>query len=146
MAVRIKLAETDEEITSCYPVMAELRPHLREGEFVPRVRRQQSDGYKLALLESEGRVCAVAGFRIYECLSSGKFMYVDDLVTSGAERSRGHGGALFDWLVSYARQSGCLEFHLDSGVQRYGAHRFYLRNRMDILAHHFGMRLGAEPG
>jgi hypothetical protein len=26
-------------------------------------------------------------------------------------------------------------------VQRFGAHRFYLANRMDIIAHHFGMRL-----
>jgi GNAT superfamily N-acetyltransferase len=142
MGTRVKLAETDGEIASCFPVMAELRPHVKEEEFLGRVRRQQSDGgYELALLENEGAVRAVAGFRIYECLAFGKFMYVDDLVTGGGERSRGHGRAIFDWLAGYAKKRGCEELHLDSRVHRHGAHRFYLRNRMDITAHHFGLKL-----
>jgi hypothetical protein len=30
---------------------------------------------------------------------------------------------------------------LDSGVQRFGAHRFYLRRRMNITSHHFAIDL-----
>ncbi len=30
---------------------------------------------------------------------------------------------------------------LDSGVQRFAAHRLYLRQRMDITSHHFTMNL-----
>jgi GNAT superfamily N-acetyltransferase len=123
--------------------MAELRPHLLAGEFVARVRRQQRDGgYQLGFLEDEDKIAqAAAGFRILENLPWGRFLYVDDLVTTGSSRSRGHGQALFDWLLARAREQNCAELHLDSGVQRFDAHRFYLRNRMAISAHHFELKL-----
>lgn len=137
----LSLARTDQEIQSCFDVMAALRPHLKRAEFVSRIRRQhQGSGYELAYLAA-GTVKAVAGFRISECLAWGKFLYVDDLVAGSSDRSQGYGGILFDWLVDYARAAGCDEFHLDSGVQRFDAHRFYLRKRMAIEAHHFGLKL-----
>jgi GNAT superfamily N-acetyltransferase len=137
----IRLAVEDAEIRDCYPVMAELRPHLAEEEFVARVRRQAAaHGYELAYLD-DGGVKAVAGFRVGEFLAWGKILYVDDLVSTSGERSKGYGGALFDWLVELARERGCGQFHLDSGVQRFDAHRFYLAKRMNIEAHHFGLKL-----
>ena len=42
--------------------------------------------------------------------------------------------APMNWLVEYARGEGCDQFHLDSGVQRFAAHRFYLNRRMAIEA------------
>ena len=138
----ICLAESEEQILRCFPVMSELRPHLVEREFVERVRRQQREsGYRLAFVEESGAVRAVAGIRIAEFLAWGRILYVDDLVTTSAERSRGHGQALFDWLVARAKANGCAQLHLDSGVQRFDAHRFYLRHRMSISSHHFSLTL-----
>jgi GNAT superfamily N-acetyltransferase len=146
MTRRAKVAKTVEEIAGCFPVMAELRPHLGEEEFIRRVNRQRTAGYELVFLEDEREVKAVAGFRIFESLAWGKYLNVDDLVTRGGDRSKGHGQILFDWLVAYARDAGCEELHLDSGVQRFGAHRFYLHKRMEIIAHHFSLKLGAVAG
>jgi GNAT superfamily N-acetyltransferase len=141
---KIRLAQEDYEILSCYAVMAELRPHVRPEEFLARVKRQsESGGYKLAFL-TDGEVKAVAGFRITEGLAWGKFLYLDDLVTKGVDRSRGYGGEMFDWLVEYARAEGCEEFHLNSRVQRFDAHRFYLNKRMFIECHHFALKLRAD--
>ena len=66
----IKIAETDEEIRKCFPVMSELRPHFTdENEFVEQVRRQvENDKFQLVFLEDEG-VRAVAGIRIGEWLA-----------------------------------------------------------------------------
>jgi len=136
------LAETDDQILRCFPVMAELRPHLAERDFVARVRRQQKEsGYRLLFREEAGDVRAVAGFRMAEFLSWGRILYVDDLVTAATARSRGHGEQLLTWLAAHARAAGCAELHLDSGVQRFAAHRFYLRQRMDITCHHFALKL-----
>lgn len=141
MSVEIRLAQTDDEVQRCYPVMAELRPHVAPAEFGPRVKRQaEIAGYKLAYL-ADGEVKAVAGFRLSECLAWGKFLYVDDLVAKSDERSKGYGGALLDWLIAYARAEQCEQFHLDSGVQRFAAHRFYLTKRMIIDCHHFALKL-----
>ena len=96
---RIVLAKEDQEIQSCYPVMAELRPHVQLSEFLARVKRQaEIAGYKIAYLV-DGEIKAVAGFRISECLAWGKFLWVDDLVTKRGERSKGYGGTVVDWLV-----------------------------------------------
>jgi N-acetylglutamate synthase-like GNAT family acetyltransferase len=137
----IALATTPDKILRCFAVMAELRPHLKESDFVARVQRQQRAGYHLAYLSEKGKVLAVAGYRYSESLSWGKFMYVDDLVTTEKSRSSGQGQKLFKWLVNEAKAHDCDQFHLDSGVQRFGAHRFYLASRMDIIAHHFAMKL-----
>lgn len=138
----IRVASEDFEIKKCFPVMQELRPHLVEAEFVDCIRRQsQHSGYQLAYLEDEGDPRAVAGFRLSESLSAGKYLYVDDLVTASAHRSQGYGEALFQWLVDYARAHQCEQFQLDSGVQRFRAHRFYMRHGMAIAAHHFSMPL-----
>ena len=58
------------------------------GEFAGRVEAQQAQGYRLAFLEDEGAVVAVAGFRVMDMLATGRTLYVDDLVTDEAWRSR----------------------------------------------------------
>src|SRR6266480_1715445 len=140
--INIALAKTAQEIRRCHPVMRELRPLFQEQEqFVERVLRQQKEGYQLAFLESDGEVCAVAGYRVLESLFSGKFLYVDDLVTREGDRSRGCGGQLLDWLIEQARTQGCENLELDSGVQRFDAHRFYFSKRMSISSYHFRIKV-----
>ena len=139
--MKIALAESDTDIARCFPVMAQLRPHLVETDFVARVRRMQRDGFHLAFLEADGTVRAVAGYRFQDKLFSGRNLYVDDLVTDATARSRGHGHALLAWLIAQARVRGCDNFELDSGVQRHDAHRFYLRERMKIASYHFVLPL-----
>jgi GNAT superfamily N-acetyltransferase len=135
----IKIAESDAEIESCYNVMAELRPHLVEREFVERVKRQaEQHGFQVAFL-TDGEVKAVAGIRIAEWLASGKYLEIEDLVTKSGERSSGYGGELFDWIVELARREECCQLRLVSSVTRFGAHRFYLRKGMNIEAHYFSM-------
>ena len=138
---QIALAESEVEIDRCFPIMLELRPHLVRSEFVQQVQRQNQTGYQLAFLEAGATMRAVAGFRLSECLASGKFLYVDDLVTRSSDRSHGYGETLFQWLVDYAKAHHCQQLKLDSGVQRFAAHRFYLRQRMEITSHHFALKL-----
>jgi len=137
----VNIAADEEEIRRCYPVLSQLRTHFDESALVKQVVRQQTQGYLLAYLESEGEIRSVAGYRFCENLYNGKFMFVDDLVTNLEDRSKGFGQILFDWLVAEARKNRCDLLALDSGVQRFGAHRFYLRKGMDIVSHHFVMRL-----
>ncbi len=138
----IKKAQTEHDLRRCFPIMVQLRPHLTEDEFVERALRQSERyGYTVAYVEDEGQVYAVAGYRISECLANGRLLYVDDLVTDEVHRSKKFGEHLFDWLVAKAREEGCAEFGLESGVHRHGAHRFYFRKRMHISSFHFSLSL-----
>ncbi|MCF6324570.1 MAG: GNAT family N-acetyltransferase [Gammaproteobacteria bacterium] len=144
--MKIIVAKTEQAIAACFPVMFELRPHLIQETFVERVRQQQSQGYRLAYLDAtegevSGQPVALAGFRISNNLAWGKFLYVDDLVTSAKQRSHGYGKALLSWLHEYAIKEDCSQLHLDSGMQRKEAHRFYEREQIIVTGFHFARNL-----
>lgn len=139
--VKIQTADSVDDIVRCFDVMHELRPHMTLEPFVAQVERQRGQGYRLVFLEVDGEVKCVAGFREFEMLAWGRFIYVDDLSTKATGRCSGYGSAIIDWLIAEGRRLGCAQLHLDSGVQRFAAHRFYLRKRFDISCHHFSMKL-----
>ena len=141
MNSRITVARSEREITACYTVMAELRPHIRPDEFPSMVKRlTEIAGFQLAYLR-DGEIKAVAGFRISEWLAGGKYLEIEDLVAKSGERSKGYGGELFDWLVKHAVAADCSQVRLVSAVSRLDAHRFYLRKGMNLEAHYFSMNL-----
>lgn len=137
----VREAFSDAEVAATYPVMHQLRPHLDEGEFVRRVRHMREEGYRLAAVVEKDEVLCVAGFRVVEFLAHGRFLYVDDLVTDEGARSSGSGKRMLDWLADEARNAGCEKLQLDSGAQRYAAHRFYFREGMHISSYHFSKTL-----
>ena len=138
---------TKAQIRACFPAMVQLRPHLTQDRFVEQVERMRRGGYQMLAVAEEDVIRALAGYRIGEMLAYGRFLYVDDLITDESGRSRGFGALLFDRLKSIAHNEKCVALHLDSGVQRTGAHRFYFREGMHILSYHFSMQLpAAVPG
>ncbi len=139
----IKTAQSDADIARCFAVMRQLRPHLAdEADFIARVRRQMAqERWRLIYAEEDGAVAAVAGFRILECLHSGRTLYVDDLVTDQDRRGRGHGERLMAYMEQVARDEGCETLALDSGTQRSGAHKFYFRQGLPITSFHFARKI-----
>jgi GNAT superfamily N-acetyltransferase len=145
---RIRPAITDEEVQRCWPVLRQLRPGLTADALLAAVRRMELHGFHLvAALDPQDVVRAVAGYRITEMLRTGLMLEIDDLVTDASARSHGYGRSLFEWLLDEARAAGCSVVELDSGVQRHAAHRFYFRQRMQILGYHFSLACGstADP-
>lgn len=135
----IRLLESQDELRASFRVMSQLRTHLTEDEYMARLSRQREEEHYqvVGLWDKSGEFRAVGGFRLATALAHGKFIYVDDLVSDEAARSEGHGTKLLDWISRYGKEHGCTSLHLDSGVQRHDAHRFYLRERMDIVFYHF---------
>lgn len=137
-----KNAETDAEINACFDVMSELRPHLKRDTFLATIRSMQADGYLLAFISENDKPVAAAGYRILSNLHYGKYLYVDDLVTTADTRSTGQGKAMLTWLTDHALAEDCDVIHLDSGTQRAEAHKFYFREGFNIASYHFARLLG----
>jgi GNAT superfamily N-acetyltransferase len=137
----IQPALSEPDILRCFPVLQQLRPQLQLQNFLAAIRRQQTDGYILLMLVTDEQVAAVAGCRFCENLARGPFLYVDDFVTDAGHRHRGHGRTLLDWITKWAEQLGCSELHLDSGVQRTGAHEFYEKQKMTFSSRHYSLKL-----
>ena len=142
MSAVVRQLTTDEDILAARGVMRQLRPQIPEADYLSTVRRMmQTDGYLQAAVFDGDAVVAVAGYRFMEMLYAGKTLYVDDLNTDDTRRSRGYGKALMDWLKREARERGCVQLQLDSGVQREQTHRFYFREGLTINCYHFRVDL-----
>lgn len=136
--MEFQFISTEEHLRWIYPIMQNLRPQYSEDEFVTYSRDLVlPSGAKMVAAVDACNVAAAATFRIAHSLAWGKYLYIDDLVVNEVQRSRGHGSALLNYLAEHGRAQGCGEMHLDSGTQRHDAHRFYLRERMDIVFFHF---------
>jgi ribosomal protein S18 acetylase RimI-like enzyme len=138
----IQTAETGEDILKCWKALKELRPHLVEANFVSMVSDMITEGYQLAFIEGgEGYALSVAGFRYLQFTFNGKHFYIDDLSTLPEARGKGYGSKLIDHVCELARQKGYQYVTLDSGHQRFAAHRLYLNKGFTISSHHFSKKL-----
>lgn len=137
--MEVKLLTTDAELTLVSHILLQLRPDYSQASLIETIKQQQTLGYQIAYVIEDNEILCVAGFIIGRKLGWKKHLYVDDLVTDSAHRSKGAGKKLLDWLRDHARKLGCQQFHLDSGVTRFDAHRFYLREGFKISSHHFAI-------
>lgn len=117
-------------------VHRQLRPQL-PADYCARLREIFAAGARMALTVEDETVISVALWRVIENTYEGRRLYVDDLVSDAACRSRGAGHLLLGWLRDKARSLDCSVLALDSGVQRKDAHRFYFRERMSIASYCF---------
>ena len=102
------------------------------ADYAGRLAQVFANGGRLAVAAEGEAVTGVALWRLIENTYEGRRLYVDDLVTDEARRSRGVGKALLGHLEGKARQHGCDVMALDSGAQRAQAHKFYFREGMHI--------------
>jgi GNAT superfamily N-acetyltransferase len=126
MLTELQIAEVDgdDALAAVFPLMAELRPRVRAEDFVPQVRAQQREGYRLMGGSVGGRWVTLAGYRLQTTLVRGRHLFVDDLVTAAGEQGKGYAKAMLAHLCAVARAEGIEKVHLDS---RDTARTFYER-------------------
>lgn len=137
--MQVLLLKNGPDYVKVLEVLLQLRKSYNLDTLSAQVKKQQQSGFQVAYVKSDEEVIAVAGFCIGEKLAWGKYMYIDDLITDSAYRSSGVGKFLLDWLKGHAKENSCVQLHLDSSVQRFPAHRFYLSNGFNIASHHFSL-------
>lgn len=122
----IKELQTAEEVQQAYPVIKQLRTHLDEGTYMDLVLEAQvKDRYKIFALFEDEKIVAVTGFKPMITLYYGRFVWVCDLVTDSASRSKGYGKVLLEFVHEWTVENGFDSVALSSGLEKTDAHRFY---------------------
>ncbi|MGF1680271.1 GNAT family N-acetyltransferase [Photobacterium minamisatsumaniensis] len=135
--MEVQLLSSNEELGAIALVLQQLRPQYDLDSLISQIKSQQKAGYQIVYVVEDAKVLCVAGFVTGQKLSWGKYMYIDDLVAAEEHRSKGAGQLLIDWFKDYAHLNQLDQIHLDSGVHRFGAHKFYLKEDFVIASHHF---------
>ena len=126
-----------------YPLLAALRPGLSVDTFDTLLSEGREHGLRVLIADQGADRCIDAALYRMVATSRGRVTFLDDLVTNPARRSKGVGAALLAEVERRGRAAGCERLELDSGVNNQGAHRFYHRHGLHILALHFAQEL--EP-
>ncbi|MDB5789671.1 GNAT family N-acetyltransferase [Caballeronia mineralivorans] len=137
-SLRFVHLDTSDSLLPAFDVMRQLRPHLTDAHsFAAQVARQHAEGYRLLTASDAGSVVGLAGYRMLTNLLYGRFVYVDDLVVDGRLQRGGIGAQLLDAVRQIAREAGCAQFVLDTGLHMPLAQRFYFRNGLLARGMHF---------
>ena len=140
--MKIKQIIDDRDLAYFSPIMMELRAHIgTHEEIIKRVRIQMNTGYCLLGYWENDLPAAVAGYRVQENLTHGKYMYVDDFVVSSIVRNKGIGSKLLDHLFHLASRENCNKLVLDSAMSNHLAQRFYYGKNMQATALNFSYDL-----
>ena len=131
-------------LAAAEPLHRDLRPQL-PADYAGTMARVFASGGRLVVAVHGEVIVGLAVWRVLENTMFGRFLYVDDLVTDSALRSRGVGKALLSRCEAMAVEFGCRELVLDSGVQRAQTHRFYFREGLAVRAFNFGKTLPPPP-
>ena len=139
--MKIQAGKSTGDIFKCWEVLFELRPHVGNQNFVSIIEEMITEGYQFAFIEEGERAVAYVGYRYLQYLYNGKHFYIDDLATLPQYRGKGYAAKLLKFVDEVAISKGYDTVTLDSGYQRFDAHRLYLNNGFNIVAHHFSKKI-----
>lgn len=129
---------TDEkEILDTYPLLAQLYEELSYEQYESYIKDLLPLGYRRIVVLEDGNAIASAGLLEGVHFRFGKYMYINDLITDSAHRSRGIGKALIHWIQQNAIERGCKSIKLASNVNRHKAHRFYMSDDFFVHGYYF---------
>lgn len=132
----------DLELLTCFSLMSQLRPGLSQSDYLTTVKSMYAEtNYLLIALYDNDEVVSVAGFRVSHWLHTGKYLEIEDFITSEQHRSKSYGSQVFEWCKNYAIQQNCRQIRLVSGVTREKAHKFYRNKGMEFEAKYFSLNL-----
>jgi len=139
---RLLRARDQKDLERIYPVMAELRTHLSLSDYLTIYKNAHfADGYEIVAIADDEEVYAVMGYRVLHDFVHGQHLYIDDLVTASAHRSKGLGARLLKHAESIAKESGCKSLRLCTGIENELGKKFYEDNGWHLRAVVFKKKL-----
>lgn len=143
----ISIIRTRQELEKCYPIMKELRPHLKFDDYISIYdQAHRADGYEIVALMQNQQIVALMGYRILYDYVRGKHLYIDDLVTTQKMQSQGFGAELLQYAEQIASQEACHILRLCTGIENERGVLFYEKNAWTKRAYAYTKKLSKTHG
>lgn len=116
-----------------FELLKQLRPHLTFETFSELINEAKKTGtYELIALEENNNLVALMGYRVICDFVHGRHLYIDDLVTSEKVRSKGYGAILLRHAEGIAKEKGCSNLRLSTGIDNERGKKFYEKNDWNL--------------
>ncbi len=125
----MQIRELDlKELYTAYDVVKQLRETLSYREFEDLIYDMRHMDYKMFGIMQREKLISYAGVAVQTNLYHKRHLYVFDLVTDEAYRTKGYGKMMLEYLQDYAKTCMCENIVLSSGFAKEKAHEFYKKN------------------
>jgi len=132
----IRQLDSLKDMLDLYPVIAHMYPDMSFDSYSDILKERVENGYNMvAVFDGEDCVSA-AGFWFGIRFYCDRFLQLDNMVTVPEFRDKGAGTMALEWIKSLAKKEGCKRILVDSYVENFDAHRFFLREGFVIRGYH----------
>lgn len=141
MAISFKIIEPS-QIGSVIPLIQELNNYKHpEAVLKQRFAEMVTQNYECAALFDGDKLVGVAGMWFCTRHYSGRSVELDHVIIADAYRHRGLGKQFMKCIYDYVAQKGYQVVELNTYVQNYRSHKFYMNEGFEILGYHFLKKL-----
>lgn len=140
---QIIILQTQKELEQAFLLMKELRPHLTLQDFLEIYNQShKTTGYEIAAVVKDSQILAIMGYRILYDYVHGKHCYIDDLVSTEQQRSKGYGSILLKYAEQFAQDNQCTGLRLCTGIENDRGKKFYEKNEWNLRAIVYKKKVG----
>lgn len=138
----------DNDLPAAAELLTQLNPETPAAIIAERLHTLLADHshYELIGAYTAGKLVGVAGAWIATKIWCGRYLEIDNLVVTNAQRSAGIGSLLIQHLEAIARERDCKTVVLDSYTTNHPSHRLYHRLGFEIWGFHFVKPIGDWKG
>jgi hypothetical protein len=131
-----------EEIPHILPMVQELMGQQFSNEILAQRFSEMFDqNYECFKITHDEQTVGVFGLWFMTRHYAGRSCEPDHIFIKEEYRSKGVGKNLFEFIYKYADEKGCETSELNSYVQNYRSHKFYLNEGYEIKGYHFLKKL-----
>lgn len=131
-----------EDINTFLPLIQELMGYTFEDSVLrSRFQEMFNQAYECYGIYEGEALIGVFGLWFATRHYAGKTCEPDHVYIKPTSRSKGLGKAVFKWIFDYVKTKECETSELNSYVENYPSHKFYMNLGYDIKGYHFLKKL-----
>lgn len=134
--MQIRELTTIDEMLAAFEVLQHMYPKMTREKYGTIIRQRKEEGYRMVGVFDGNKCVSSAGFWIGVRFYCGKFIQLDNMVTLPEYRSKGAGKIITDFIKEIGKTENCLKVLVDTYVENFDAHRFFLKEGFIIRGYH----------
>ena len=108
-----------------FSLINEMYPTITREEYSNELDIMLPNNYKQVVVFEGEEMIGICGYWVGNKLWCGKYLELDNVITSAKHRSRGVGDLIFAHLENKAKELNCTMLALDSYTDNFKAHKFF---------------------
>ena len=130
-----------ENISSIIPLLYRLNQNISEEILEERLNEMMQQNYQCIGVFDDEKLIGICGIWILVKYYVGKHIELDNIIILPEYQNKNIGTRLMTWIELYAKENNCVASELNCYVGNEDAHRFWRKEKYELIALHFQKKL-----